>query len=265
MLGKEGAKLLAPALKTNVSLRFLNLDSCKIGVSGMKSIADALKTNTSIKQISLYRNIIDVDGARALGEALKTNTTLTFIDIGHNRIRMTGLKSIVEGILANQGSLVSELAIKWNFINDEGLSYLFESLVLPKAGRTQQLKKLWIKNNFLSDYHKIELNKQMTAANMTGKVYVDAFEGINLLAKEFIDKSIWVAPMPAAYARNMTDGISTFFSELHKCGFVIDVRMGQGRTVPNRTKPNHFCVVEYAHEHSVPRSLKLASKKLAQF
>lgn len=105
----------------------------------------------------MYRNIIDVDGARALGEALKTNTSLTFIDIGHNRIRLTGLKSIVEGILANPGSVVNELAVKWNFISDEGITYLLESLVLPKTGRTQQLKKVWLKNNFLSDYHKIEL------------------------------------------------------------------------------------------------------------
>lgn len=48
-MGKEGAKLLAPALKINTSLRYLNLDSCQIGVSGMKSIADSLKTNKNIK------------------------------------------------------------------------------------------------------------------------------------------------------------------------------------------------------------------------
>ena len=81
---------------------------------------------------------------------------------------MTGLKSVVEGILANNDSLLSELAIKWNFITDEGLSYLFEQLVLPKQGRTQQLKKIWLQNNFLSDYHKIELSKQLTATNMVG-------------------------------------------------------------------------------------------------
>mmetsp|Transcript_5878 Transcript_5878/g.7105 ORF Transcript_5878/g.7105 Transcript_5878/m.7105 type:complete len:135 (-) Transcript_5878:542-946(-) len=134
----------------------------------MKSICGALKTNSTIKSLSLYRNIFDVDGARALGEALKSNSSLSFIDIGHNRIRMTGLKSIVEGILANPASLISELAVKWNFITDEGFTYLFEQLVLPKQGRSQQLKKLWIKNNFLSEYHKVELNKSLTAANLTG-------------------------------------------------------------------------------------------------
>lgn len=131
-LTKEGAKLLAPALATNTSLRYLNLDSCKLGVSGMKSICQSLKTNSSISSLSLYRNIFDVDGARALGEALKTNTTLTFLDIGHNRIRMTGLKSVVEGVLANPASVLSELGVRWNFITDEGFTYLFDQLVLPK-------------------------------------------------------------------------------------------------------------------------------------
>jgi hypothetical protein len=164
----EGAKLLAPALKINKSLVTLNLSSCKLGVSGMVSLCSALATNDTLKSLSLYRNVFDVDGARALGVALKTNTSLSFLDLGHNRIRQTGLKSITEGILANPASQVTEMSIKWNFITDASFSELFNQLVLPKAGRTQQLKKLWIKNNFLSEFHKIELNKRLGDANMIG-------------------------------------------------------------------------------------------------
>jgi len=35
--------------------------------------------------------------------------------------------------------------------------------------------------------------------------------------------------------------------------------------VTGRTKTNIYAVVEFAHENSVPRSLKLASKKLVNF
>ena len=101
----------------------------------MVSICSALATNSTLENLSLYRNIFDVDGARALGIALKTNTSLKFLDIGHNSIRVTGLKSITEGILANPGSKVSEMSIKWNFISDLGFTALFEALVLPKADR----------------------------------------------------------------------------------------------------------------------------------
>ena len=234
-----------------------------MGVSGMKCLAEVLKTNTGIQQLSMYRNIIDVDGARALGEALKKNKTLTFIDIGHNRIRMTGLKSIVDGIVANKESKVSELGIKWNFISDDAFTYLFEKLVFPVEGRPQQLTKIWMKNNFLSEYHKVELHKLMTAANIGFRVYVDDFEGVNLLAKMFIDRSIWISPMPESFAHRKTDVINRMLRD--SCGFIVDIRMGKGRKIPGKGKANHFCVIEFAHENSVLRSLRLASKKLAKF
>jgi len=50
---------------------------------------------------------------------------LEFIDIGHNRIRCTGLKAVVDGIAMNPSSKLSKLAIRANFINDEGARYLF--------------------------------------------------------------------------------------------------------------------------------------------
>ena len=93
----------------------------------------------------------------------------------------------------------------------------------------------------------------------------DDFEGANLLMKEYIDRSIWVAPMPRSMTSQKETQIAKFFQEQHSCGLVVDVRLRQGRTIPGRTRPNVYCVIEYAHENSVPRSLKLASKKLARF
>lgn len=115
----------------------------------------------------------------------------------------------------------------------------------------------------MSDFHKVELNKRLNEANMTGQVYVDDFEGVNLLAKEYVDRSIWIAPMPKAMIDSRAE-IGRFFRN-HDCGMVVDVRLGKGRNVPGRTRENVFCIVEYAHENSVPRSLKIASKKLAKF
>lgn len=59
--------------------------------------------------------------------------------------------------------------------------------------------------------------------------------------------------------------IGNFFQKEYECGLVVDVRLRQGKTVPGRSKQNCYAVIEYAHENSVPRSLKLASKKLAMF
>jgi Ran GTPase-activating protein (RanGAP) involved in mRNA processing and transport len=131
-LTKEGAKLLAPALAFNKSIQHLDLSSTKIGVSGIVRIALALQKNTTLKSLNLYRNILDVDGARSIGELLKVNSTIEFLDVGHNRIRQTGLKAICDGILANPNTKLSQLAIRSNFINDYGIGYLFDNLVINR-------------------------------------------------------------------------------------------------------------------------------------
>lgn len=127
--------MFTAAIGHNKSLLHIDLSKCKIGVSGVMTLCESLKTNTTLQSLNLYRNIFDVNGARALGDALKVNKTINFIDIGHNRIRITGLKAIIDGILANPESKVTKLGIRANFINDEGLSELFEKLIYPEQGK----------------------------------------------------------------------------------------------------------------------------------
>ena len=94
--------------------------------------------------MNLYRNICDVDGARAISSTLKMNSTLEFLDLGHNRVRMTGLKAITQGILANPTSKLTKLGLRSNFINDDGISQLFDQLIFPKEGRKQQLLHVFL-------------------------------------------------------------------------------------------------------------------------
>lgn len=189
---KTGAKELSAALEVNTSLVNLDLSGCKIGVSGMYSICQALLKNNTLKSINLYRNIIDVDGARRLGKVLAANNCLEHIDIGHNRIRQTGLKAVVDGIVSNSASKLTTLGIRANFINDDSFTYLFENLVWK--GAKHQLRRLFIKVNFLSEYHKCALAKRTKEEGV--KVYVDDFEKVSNLAKERLDHSIWISPMP---------------------------------------------------------------------
>ena len=63
----------------------------------------------------------------------------------------------------------------------------------------------------------------------------------------------------------MMTTINKFFSEMFDCGFVTDVRVRSGKKPTGRTQPNDYCMVEFAHENSIPRCLKLASKKVANF
>lgn len=260
MLDKEGCKLLNAALAHNKSIVHLDLSKCKMGVSGIKNLCATLKTNTTLQSLNLYRNIIDVDGARSLGDALKENKTLTFLDIGHNRIRITGLRAIIDGIVANKDSKIERLGIRANFINDEGFSDLFERLVL--APGKHHLTHIFLEQNFLTEYHKIALHEEVQKKGV--KVYVDEFESIDLLDKTLLDRSIWLSPLPKVCINDEVS-IQKFFSSTKECGLITDVRIRVGKKIPGRTKENCFAIVEYAHENSVPRSLKLASKRCVTF
>jgi len=167
---------------------------------------------------------------------------------------------VVEGILANKDSKVKMLGVRANFISDDSFTNLFEKLVF--AGAKHQVSHLFIKANFLSEFHKIALADK--AREQKSKVFVDDFEGVKNLQKEKLDRSIWVSPMPANYVNHeMTT--ADFFSDIHECGLVTDVRIRSGKQAPGRSNANFYAIVEFAHENSVPRSLKLASKKLVNF
>jgi hypothetical protein len=224
----------------------------------MQNLANALKENSTLETINLYRNIFDVDGARELGKVLAVNSTLKSIDLGHNRIRKTGLEAIVNGIKANKNSSIEALGIRANFINDDAFNNLFEVLVFDR----KQLKRINLKSNFLTEYNKVDLAKKCIAAK--SQIFVDDFQTIDLLDKEKLDRTIWISPMVASY-ENHEKTIGDFFMDQHDCGLVIDVRLRSGKMPNGRTAQNTYCMVEFAHENSVPRCLKVASKKLAQF
>ena len=261
-IGKLGAKLLAPALAINKSLVHLDLSSTKLGVSGIVSIAEALHKNSSLKSLNLYRNILDVDGARTIGNLLKVNNTLEFLDLGHNRIRETGLKAICDGVLANPDSKLSQLGIRANFINDRGISYLFDKLIFPVYSvRKQQITEVYLKTNFLSEYFRISLAKQVAEQKIN--VFVDDFRAVDYLVKEKLDKSIWISPvMPQQTTANIKEVLNNACND---CGYIVDVRLSRGRKAPGRPQNNMYAVVEFADENSVARSLKVASSGRAFF
>jgi Ran GTPase-activating protein (RanGAP) involved in mRNA processing and transport len=190
-LTKDGLRTLAPSLTSNKSLVSLDLSSTKMGVSGMMWLSDALKSNNTLKNLNLYRNILDVDGARRLAALLKVNKSIESLDIGHNRIRKTGLKVITDSIVENKDSKLNQLAIRANFINDAGFSYLFEKLVIGR----KQLTSLFVKHNFMTDYHRAALANELQ--NKKVVIYVDAFAAISCTEKSRLDRSVWISPLSA--------------------------------------------------------------------
>lgn len=252
---KEGAKVLAAALEENNSLRMLDLSQCKIGVSGTYVIANALKKNSTLTHLNLYRNKVDVDGARSLREALKVNNTLEFLDVGHNRLREKGIKALTDGICENPNSKLKQLGVRFNFINDDGFNYFFENAILKNKSKVSHV---YLMQNYMTEHFTLELQGKIEAAQK--KIYVDGFEKIQYLSQARQDRSIWISPLPAHFMQQASQ-LWKFFQQDMECGLITDVRVRKGQKIPNKPKENCYAVIEYAHQNSVPRSLRVASKK----
>lgn len=158
-------------------------------------------------------------------------------------------------MLANPNSKLSQLGIRANFINDNGIGYLFEKLVINK----KQITEVYLKSNFLSEYYKIELAKQVTDKKV--HVFVDEFRAVDFLVKERLDRSIWISPVTATQSIfNVKEVLNN-----QECGYVTDVRISKGAKAPGRPQGNVYATVEFADMNSVPRALKVASSQKAYF
>ena len=91
-IGPRGAAALAQALATHPSLALLDLGFTKatvavgelgncVGDDGARVLADMLRTNTTLRSLDLLHNYISQRGVNHLREAMKVNTTLLWLQL----------------------------------------------------------------------------------------------------------------------------------------------------------------------------------------
>jgi hypothetical protein len=102
---------LAEMLKTNESVRILNLFDNDIGDEGAIALADMLKTNTCVQNLILFSNDIGDGGAIALAEALKTNNTLTELYLAFNQIKEAGTNALADMLKTNKNLKSFEISV----------------------------------------------------------------------------------------------------------------------------------------------------------
>lgn len=85
-IGDDGASILADGLKTNLTLKRLNLKSNQISDDGAKVFCKTLETNRTLTKLDLTDNEIYDDGAKALHRGFKANCSLTVLEIEENNI-----------------------------------------------------------------------------------------------------------------------------------------------------------------------------------
>jgi hypothetical protein len=67
-----------------------------IGAEGAKAVAEAIKVNSTLMRIGIQNNGIGDDGAKAVAEAIKVNSMLEIIGLDYNNIGKDLLSQITE-------------------------------------------------------------------------------------------------------------------------------------------------------------------------
>ena len=178
------------------------------------------------------------------------------MDLARNRLRNKGSLAIAEGIMENKESALKSLSLRFNMINDYGLVDFFNLVVF---GNTK-LDTLYIKYNGLSEVIVNELYKKYLEKKPN--IDIDMFSRMRYLEQELLEKSIWVSPL----VKTTTEELIKSFFENHpdKVGIVTDVRIREGPKQEGKAKDNVYAVIEFAHQNSVARSLRIAAKKKAE-
>ena len=90
---------------------------------------------------------------------------------------------------------------------------------------------------------------------------MDSFEKLQYLSQERLDKSIWISPMLPHQLSSGVETVWKFFQQDYECGLITDVRIRKGQKIPGKPRENCYAIIEYLHGNSLPRSLRVASKK----
>ena len=215
-------------------------------------MAVALKNNKSLRFLNVFNNKIGYDGAKAIAENILINhPNLECLEIGHNRIRDKGLMSITDAILNNKNSKIKILGLRFNFITNNGATYMYNKL----TGAKTCVEEIFIKNNQIDDMALNNLDQIRVYEK--SKIAIDMLEKLKYLETERMERSVWIHPI-----QNISlPTLKKFFEIDNKAGIVIDARIRRARKYPRKNADNIFGFVEFADTVSVSRALYLASQK----
>lgn len=93
---------------------------CHMDISDVKPFGDYLKSNTTLKELDLSHNKITCTGIMILAEAIKINSLLNVLNVSYNIISEAGLLNFLETIQTNSSLLI--LKALHNIIGKTGLN-----------------------------------------------------------------------------------------------------------------------------------------------
>lgn len=154
--------------------------------------------NKSLKCLNIFNNKIGYDGAKAIAKnVLANHPTLECLEIGHNRIRDKGLMSITDNILENKNCRIKILGLRFNFITNNGATYMYNKLT---SGKTR-IEEVFLKNNQIDDMALNNLEHIRDFEKST--ISIDMLEKLKYLDAERMERSVWIHPISNINLQNL--------------------------------------------------------------
>eukprot|EP00062_Callorhinchus_milii_P026714 gi/632989153/ref/XP_007883495.1/ PREDICTED: NACHT, LRR and PYD domains-containing protein 3-like [Callorhinchus milii] len=196
-LTNDSIEELASVLRTNSSLKGLNLDYNKLGDSGVKllstalsnskckierlwlsnnsltakctqDLASALSKSSSLTELYLNCNNLGDSGVEQLSEALRNRACkIEKLWLESNGLTGNGIKSLASALSTNRS--LTELHLDCNKLKDSGIKQLSDALRKPEC----KLERLWLRDNRLTDDCTEDLVSALSTNHSLTELYLD--------------------------------------------------------------------------------------------
>ena len=119
-LNAEDGKGLAGGLAVHASLTSLNLGGNKIQGSG-QALGEALKTNKSLKELKIFACDLNAEDGKGLAGGLAVHASVTELNINANRIGNAGADAIADALKMNSPCSLKKLVVESGLEKHAGL------------------------------------------------------------------------------------------------------------------------------------------------
>lgn len=135
------ARVIASGLKTNTSLRIMDLTDNGMDDEAVDEIAAGLAHGkTNVEFVSLDFNAFGDDGVAALSQMLAANSSVTELHLFGNRVSAIGAEHLADALRTNE--TLQSLILSFNRIGDRGAVALAQALTVNTT-----LTKIWFPSN----------------------------------------------------------------------------------------------------------------------
>jgi Ran GTPase-activating protein (RanGAP) involved in mRNA processing and transport len=134
------AKVIASGLKTNTSLRILDLTANGMDDEAVAEIAAGLVHNTAVEFVSFDFNAFGDQGVAAVSQMLAVNSRVTELHLFGSHVSAIGAEHLADALRNNE--TLQSLILSFNQIGDRGAVALAQALTINTT-----LTKIWFPSN----------------------------------------------------------------------------------------------------------------------